>query len=787
MPGNESAFRHEWLERTDSSGFKCKLWLKPGASSTTYTSTAAFSKTQPKLIISNDNKTRTINTEPKFTFDDLVTISEIKWAMNVAQKGYSYRSVDDSSAIFKSMFPDSSIADKFSMGRHKLSYTIQYGLEPYFHDMMVDDLKRSNSFFSILIDETTTVQVKKQFDIMIRYWSELKKRVVIIYFHSEFFGHATAEHLKTALINSLEANGVDLNKLLTLSMDGQNVNLLLFKLMNAYLTNKGIKQMIFIGKCNIRIAHNSFRHGQQAVTWDIDDIVIDLHQWFKHSSARREDYKKMANEINETAKMMPRFIDSRWLQLCNVLDRIIQQWEMLKNNFLSYLPEHGKTSIRNNKRYDRIKKTFSDEIICVRILFIRNFDSDFNRFCTIFQEQAPLIRVLYDELCELLKNLLLRYLKQDAIDKIHDENLVKIDYNKTENRLSESKYDIGVDVRRALNEIQNPTVKTNFLKDVRVIFESCTQYLVTHLPLKNAVLRDMQCVHPLMKTKPATLECISRLAYQLPIIVSNMDIDVVRMEWKQYQMEEIPKNWYIEKEWTDTDGNYHTKYQRIDFYWLQISEIHTTLGAPKYPLLTKLLKNLLAFSHGSADVERGFSLNNYLLDDFRSSLNEKSIISLRSINSGILFEGGQPEAIKITKSMLTTVRQSYSKMQFEQKKQQKPATDTNTNNQLNETHLAIKKVNKEESSLLKQQIELQKRLFDARTVLSEGHTRLTTAIKQNKMVDITVAHSIIETSQKQITDVSNELELVTKSLKKGLKRKESLLKDAADKKLKKHL
>ncbi|CAF1498290.1 unnamed protein product, partial [Didymodactylos carnosus] len=41
---------------------------------------------------------------------------------------------------------------------------------------------------------------------------------------------------------------------------------------------------------------------------------------------------------------------------------------------------------------------------------------------------------------------------------------------------------------------------------------------ITHLPLKNAVLHDMQCVQSLMRAQSATLECMSCLAHPLPII-----------------------------------------------------------------------------------------------------------------------------------------------------------------------------------------------------------------------------------------------------------------------------
>ncbi|CAF1118678.1 unnamed protein product [Didymodactylos carnosus] len=73
-------------------------------------------------------------------------------------------------------------------------------------------------------------------------------------------------------------------------------------------------------------------------------------------------------------------------------------------------------------------------------------------------------------------------------------------------------------------------------------------------------------------------------------------------------------------------------------------------------------------------------------------------------------------------------------MQLEQEKQEKAATDTNTNNELDEAHLTIKKVNKEESCLLKQQIKLQnlmpEQLYQKET---EQKIPLNTIVQQPRM------------------------------------------------------
>ena len=46
------------------------------------------------------------------------------------------------------------------------------GIQPLVVKMLVDDLCKSEAAITLMFDETTTVQVKKQMDILVRYWSE---------------------------------------------------------------------------------------------------------------------------------------------------------------------------------------------------------------------------------------------------------------------------------------------------------------------------------------------------------------------------------------------------------------------------------------------------------------------------------------------------------------------------------------------------------------------------------------------------------------------------------------
>ena len=63
-----------------------------------------------------------------------VVISEICWAMYVYHR-HSLHSSGGMAALFQEKFPDSQVAQEFSVSSAKLSYMINHGLNPYFKEL----------------------------------------------------------------------------------------------------------------------------------------------------------------------------------------------------------------------------------------------------------------------------------------------------------------------------------------------------------------------------------------------------------------------------------------------------------------------------------------------------------------------------------------------------------------------------------------------------------------------------------------------------------------------------
>jgi hypothetical protein len=178
-----------------------------------------------------------------------------------------------------------------------------------------------------------------------------------------------------------------------------------------------------------------------------------------------------------------------------------------------------------------------------------------------------------------------------------------------------------------------------FFDDVRKIYHGIAQYFKSNLPLDNKFLRDVQILHHSLRNVQNS-DQIVRIARAIPTLLTDNEIDRLRDEWLAYSIENIDEKWIIQKKEQDSFGNDHITYQRIDVYWNYVFSITTTSGRPKYPILSKLIRNVLTVSHGNADVERGFSINQNIVSWNRSLLSEASINGLRTAYDVVKHAGG---------------------------------------------------------------------------------------------------------------------------------------------------
>ena len=154
----------------------------------------------------------------------MVARAEIIATLHFAAQNLSFSSSQNLSTLYQQQFSDSLIARNVKFGPSKMSYMASYGLGPYFRLMIIKDIVEGNSYFTLYFDETISAETKKHMDLLVRYWSEREHVVKVKYITSIMFGHAKADTVVDDMLQTLEELALPLRLMLSLGMDGLNVN-----------------------------------------------------------------------------------------------------------------------------------------------------------------------------------------------------------------------------------------------------------------------------------------------------------------------------------------------------------------------------------------------------------------------------------------------------------------------------------------------------------------------------------------------------------------------------------
>jgi len=139
---------------------------------------------------------------------------------------------------------------------------------------------------------------------------------------------------------------------------------------------------------------------------------------------------------------------TRWLSLEPAIQRIIKQWEVL-SSYITKLPLEDK-SCEKNDCYKKIEQSIQNPEFHVQLHFWGCISPLFIKLCTLIQTEGLLIHILHDSLSELVRVVMLRFLKPEVVgDKVGEYRLT-IDINKADNHLPTADAEIVISANRAL-------------------------------------------------------------------------------------------------------------------------------------------------------------------------------------------------------------------------------------------------------------------------------------------------------------------------------------------------
>ncbi|KAK9955915.1 hypothetical protein ABG768_015756 [Culter alburnus] len=228
---------------------------------------------------------------------------------------------------------------------------------------------------------------KKQLDIHVRFWNDDK--VHSRYLGSHFIGHSMAQDLLKHFKECVQK--LNLSRLVSVSMDGPNVNLKFFELLQSDLNEMyGGAQLVSVGSCGLHTLHNAFKAGFSM--WQVEKLLRAMHILFNNVPARRKDYVT----VTKSSVFPLSFCGHRWLENLPVVERALEVWPSLQ----LYVDAVKRKELPNpgTGSYDTIEAAQKDPLILAKLHFFATIARTFDPFLKRYQTDEPVMPFLAKDL-----------------------------------------------------------------------------------------------------------------------------------------------------------------------------------------------------------------------------------------------------------------------------------------------------------------------------------------------------------------------------------------------------
>ncbi|KAH6924087.1 hypothetical protein HPB50_011258 [Hyalomma asiaticum] len=460
-----------------------------------------------------------------------------------------------------------------------------------------------------------------------------------------------------------------------------------------------------IGECNLHKVHNAFSTGLNAFGSDVELLVIDVYYFFKHA-VRSSNLKEHQKDLGIPEHVFLRHVHNRWLTFLDSLERVLEQYDVLKAYFRSDAEVRPSGAVLRN----RLVAALSDRKIKAKMLFLRSTAELFIGFQAIFQRQEPLIHIVYSESVNLVRKLLSRFMRHNAYSSLNGAQLKQLDVGAPENL--KQMPEIGLDTEEEM-QAWSTQEKKAFRMGVQQFYIATAKHLLKQLPLDNKLLKHLRFLDPCLSLgMEQTVQSLKYVASCVPQILKTEQVVLLVDEWHSLQCRPA------------TEGLSFSN-TPIDSYWAAIfTDSH------KYPLLSVLVRALLPLPHGNADCERGFSENKRIVDN-RSSLGVATINGIRQVKSYMKRYSSDPCSVPITRDFVKAVKSSHNvycrRLQRESEEQER---------QKRKMTVQIQPIAEKRVKLCEEKKTIEARLASSKVMLERAQGLIKAGLAQNNINDI---------------------------------------------------
>ncbi|XP_073672055.1 uncharacterized protein [Paramisgurnus dabryanus] len=268
----------------------------------------------------------------------------------------------------------------------------------------------------------------------------------------------------------------------------------------------------------------------------------------------------------------------------------------------------------NSDRKTRILVLFTEfNKLTAMIDLYRGILPSFQVFLKRLQHDKPMVHVLHVEMVLLVRDILSKFMKPDAIP-LDVKGLLKLDIQNQDLQYPNKLLSVGKFSHFAVNKARvekKPWVQEMYTS-LREGYTKAAAFLQKKLPLSNIIISSLSALSPSLIQDQHILTAFSTLAKALPNVITTDELGQLDEEVRAYQTDLD-----LEEKGKGFDDNA----ARIDAdWWSEIFLMKTPDGSIRFPILDKLVRALLSLFTGPL-VEGSFNIMDDIIEKDRVRLN----------------------------------------------------------------------------------------------------------------------------------------------------------------------
>ncbi|KAL7290452.1 hypothetical protein TKK_0016140 [Trichogramma kaykai] len=315
--------------------------------------------------------------------------------------------IDPFVPLLKRCFPDSTILSNVFLSRYKLTEVIKRLICPVRKQKLTDILKKQK--FSIIIDESTDRGLLHCICIIVRFIDYENQKIgeglwdlVDIYDSKEAL--ASSEQISKKVLKSFVDKGVPVENIFGFCSDTCNCMLVVAGILQANNSN------VFFTKCPAHMEQLAVKNAIKEFSDDVQHFLTLIINFISASGKRSKFSHYIQEECSVDALKMVKPGFTRRMSWINSVSYVLSRWHALKDNFKQL------NEIEKNKEVSEILSFVEKPEMKYYLIFFKFILSKCSSTNVQLQSITPIFTDSTDKMSELLKNVLLMYMKSDVVN-----------------------------------------------------------------------------------------------------------------------------------------------------------------------------------------------------------------------------------------------------------------------------------------------------------------------------------------------------------------------------------